>query len=140
MPLFAGQIETDVVTPTDIRQLTGVTASDFDFPSESDPEKALDTLLSIWIERIASHVHTRLEREIQAEDDEYKAIQDVVIRTVAKVVSVALQQRTSPVVQISDFAISILNTSEVVKDLPKELRPFKKSSINVFSSLEEYTE
>lgn len=137
MPLF-DEFVTDVVTPTDIRQLTGVSAYDFDFPNSETPEEAMDELLSIWIERIASHIHTRLERQISSDQDEYQAVQDILIRTVAKVVAVAQQQRTSPVVQISDFAVSILNTSEVTKDLGKELRPFQRGGLKVFSSLDEY--
>ncbi|WP_373896379.1 hypothetical protein [Virgibacillus sp. CBA3643] len=140
MPLFEGQIVTDVVTAKDIKQLTGTSTNDFHFSDEDNPQQALDDLLKNWIEKVASHMHTRLGRSISESDKEYLAIQDVLIRTVAKTVAVAQQQRTSPVVQINDFAVSILNTSEVTKDLDKELRPFLKKRVSFFSSLDEYKE
>jgi hypothetical protein len=126
------------VTPKDIKRLTGIQVADFMFENESDPTVALDELLSTWIEQISSHVEARLHHSISVEDTEYQAIQDVVVRTVAKVVAVAQQQRSSPVIQINDFAVSILNTSEVTKDLDKELKPFQHRKVSFFSSLGDY--
>jgi len=139
MPLFEKTV-TEVVTPQDVRNLTGVSAEYFRFPNATDPEAALDDLLSTWIERIASHIHARLKRTVLETDDDYLAIQDVLVRTVAKVVAVAQQQRSSPIIQIDDFAVSILNTSEVTKDLGTELRPFMRRSIDVFLSSDDYVE
>lgn len=147
MPLFKEKKTTEIVTAKDIKNLTGIKAEDFSFVDVDDPEKALDELLETWIERIASHIYVRLNRKISIEDGEFLAIQDVLIRTVANLVSIAQQQRTSPVVQIGDFAINILNTSEVTKNLDAELEPFiryKKPNrdgfVRVFSSLEDYKE
>ncbi|WP_227456677.1 hypothetical protein [Geobacillus sp. C56-T3] len=120
--------------------MTGVSAEYFRFPNATDPEAALDDLLSTWIERIASHIHARLKRTVLETDDDYLAIQDVLLRTVAKVVAVAQQQRSSPIIQIDDFAVSILNTSDVTKDLGTELRPFMKQSIDVFLSSDDFVE
>ncbi|OQP08932.1 hypothetical protein B1691_12925 [Geobacillus sp. 47C-IIb] len=132
MPLFEKPV-TEVVTPQDVRDLTGVSADHFGFPPDTDdPEKKLDGLLSTWIERIASHIHARLKRTVLEADDDYLAIQDILVRTVAKVVAVAQQQRASPIIQINDFAVSILNTSDVTKDLEAELRPYTRQKIDVF--------
>lgn len=145
MALFKGKEVTEVVTADDIRNLTGINASDFLFTDVEDENKALDELLEGWIKRIASHIYVRIERKVDVEDEEFLAIQDVLVRTVANLVAVAQQQRTSPVVQIDNFAINILNTSEVTKELDKELKPFiryKKGGssgwVSVFSSLEEF--
>ena len=137
MPLFEGQEVTQVVTPKDVRDLTGVQATDFHFESD-DIQKELDNLLKEWITRIESHMETRLKRTFVKDDIEYHAIRDILIRTVAKVVAVAQQQRATPIVQISDFAVSILNTSEVIKDLRTELKPFLKRRVSVFSSLDNF--
>ncbi|OQP07556.1 hypothetical protein B1690_03230 [Geobacillus sp. 46C-IIa] len=140
MPLFEKPV-TEVVTPQDVLDLTGVSADHFGFPPDvGDPETKLDSLLSTWIERIASHIHARLKRTVLETDDDYLAIQDVLLRTVAKVVAVAQQQRSSPIIQIDDFAVSILNTSDVTKDLGTELRPFMKQSIDVFLSSDDFVE
>ncbi|KQB92109.1 hypothetical protein ABEU79_09765 [Geobacillus thermodenitrificans] len=138
MSLFEKSV-TEVVTPQDVRDLTGVSADNFGFPPDiSDPEKKLDDLLSTWIERIASHIHARLKRTVLEKDDEYLAIQDILVRTVAKVVAVAQQQRSSPIIQINDFAVSILNTSDVTKDLETELQPYMRQKIDVFLSSDPY--
>lgn len=141
MPLFGGDTKvTDFVKAEDVRMLTGISASDFHFENQEDPEKALDELLNKWIEQIASHIHVRLGRTVDPNSDEALAIKDILLRTVAKLVAVAQQQRSSPVIQIGDFAVSILNTAEVTKDLNSELMPFKKSRISIFSSADCYEE
>lgn len=145
MSLFEGKEVTEVVTAQDIKDLTGITASDFNFVNEDDQEKALNKLLEKWIERIASHIYVRIDRTVSVEDGEFLAIQDVLIRTVANLVAIAQQQRSSPVIQIDNFAVNILNTAEVVKDLDRELKPFIKYKqggtsgwVSVFSSLGKY--
>lgn len=142
MSLFENREVTDVVTAKDIRDLTGITASDYQFSDDvEDPERALDEMLEVWIRRIASHIYVRLGRSIKEDAPESLAIQDVLIRTVAKLVAVSQQQRSSPVVRINEFAINVLNTSEVTKDLDAELSPFKrKTVISVFSSAEDFKE
>lgn len=145
MSLFEEKEVTEVVTAQDIKDLTGITASDFNFVNEEDQEEALNKLLEKWIERIASHIYVRIDRTVSVEDGEFLAIQDVLIRTVANLVAIAQQQRSSPVIQIDNFAVNILNTAEVVKDLDRELKPFIKYKqggtsgwVSVFSSLGKY--
>lgn len=145
MSLFEEKEVTEVVTAQDIKDLTGITASDFNFVNEEDQEEALNKLLEKWIERIASHIYVRIDRTVSVEDGEFLAIQDVLIRTVANLVAIAQQQRSSPVIQIDNFAVNILNTAEVTENLDKELKPFiryKKGGgsgwVSVFSSLDEY--
>lgn len=145
MILFEEKKVTDVVTAKDIQNLTGINANDFHFTNEEDQEKALETLLEEWIKRIASHIYVRIERKVSIEDGEFLAIKDVLVRTVANLVAIAQQQRSSPVIQIDSFAINILNTAEVTKNLDEELEPFinykkqnKKGWVSVFSSLDKY--
>lgn len=147
MSLFERKSVTEVVTSKDVQDLTGTSTNDFNFANTDDPEAALKKLLENWIERIASHIYIRIERTVSPDDGEFLAIQDVLVRTVANLVAIAQQQRSSPVVQIDSFAVNILNTSEVTKNLDEELKPFinykkknKKGWISVFSSLEKYEE
>src|SRR5699024_9852971 len=135
----------EVLTADDIRNLIAINASDFLLTEGEDENKARDDVLEGWDKRIASHIYVRIERKVDVHDKEFLAIQDVLVRTMANLVAVAQQQRTSPVVQIDNFAINILNTSEVTKELDKELKPFiryKKGGssgwVSVFSSLEEF--
>lgn len=118
MSLFEGQKVTEVVTATDIKRLTGITPDDFQF-QDGDPSEKLDELLYEWIEGIASHVHVRLGRTVKQDEEGYLAIKDIIVRTVAKVVAVAQQQRSSPIIQTGDFVVSVLNTAEVTNDIKK---------------------
>ncbi|UOQ43356.1 hypothetical protein MUN89_15705 [Halobacillus salinarum] len=138
MPLFEGNNVTEIVTADDIKKLTGISTNDFRFPNEDDQEKALDDLLNRWIKQIASHIRTRLGHPVFPEDEEYEAMQDIVTRTVAKLVATAQQQRSSPIIQINDFAVSVINTAEVTKDINKELKPFQERRVSVFSSLDDF--
>lgn len=147
MSLFEEKKASEVVTAKDIRELTGISEQDFTFINEEEPEKALDKILEKWIERIASHIYVRIDRQVNVDDGEFLAIQDVLVRTVANLVAIAQQQRSSPVIQIDNFAVNILNTSEVTENLDKELEPFMRykqggtsGRVSVFSSLESYKE
>lgn len=113
-----------MVTAEDIRHVTGISTSDIDFSDDSDSEGSLDELLETWIERIASHILVRLGRQVDPDGGEAPAIQDILTRTVANLVAVAQQQRSSPIVQVSDFATKVMNTREVTKELNDELEPF----------------
>lgn len=149
MSLFERLEVTEVVKADDIKLLTGIQSTDFNFVDEENPERALKELLETWIERIASHIYVRIGRKVNEDDGDFLAIQDVLVRTVANLVAVAQQQRSSPVVQIDNFAVNILNTSEVTSKLEQELKPFyrfeegennKKGWMSVFSSIDKYEE
>lgn len=136
--LFKDKDVLDVVSAKDVMNMTGISNDTFNFENEEDQEQAMQELIESWIKKIASHIYVRIDREVEEEDGDFLAIQDVLIRTVANLVAVAQQQRTSPVVQIDSFAINILNTTEVTKNLDKELKPFirfKKGGQSGFASV-----
>lgn len=145
MSLFEGGEVTSIVTAQDIKDLTGIKPEDFNFVNADNQDDALNSLINKWIERIASHIYVRIDRTVALDDGEFLAVQDVLIRTVANLVAIAQQQRSSPVIQIDSFAVNILNTSEVTSNLDKELKPFirykqggRSGWVSVISSLDEY--
>lgn len=120
-------------TAQDIIDLTGITPQALGF--EENQTTQLNTLLNTWLTRISAHIDLRLgDGAILQTDSKYPALVDVCLRTTAKLVAIALQQRTSPIVQINDFAISVLNTSAVIQDLDNELKPFQRRRVNFFNS------
>ena len=122
-------------TPQDVINLTGVKPSDLGLDELENPEQALTELLGTWMNRITAAINVRLNSgQVTVKDPNYEGIVDVCVRTVAKLVAIAVQQRTSPVVQIGDFAVNILNTSQVTKDLEAELKPYQKKPVSFFSS------
>ncbi|SDY71816.1 hypothetical protein [Thermoactinomyces sp. DSM 45892] len=116
-----------------VRQLTGVQPTTF---KVSDSE--LDAILVTWLVHISAEVDQRLGESVQPSDARWQGIESVVIRTVSKLVGYAVQSRTSKVVQVGEFAVKILNASDVVKDLDWELRPYQKRQLSLFHSGSEW--
>lgn len=122
-------------TPQDVINLTGVSPSDLGLDELENPAQALDELLGTWLNRITAAINVRLNAgQVTIKDPNYEGIVDVCVRTVAKLVAIAIQQRTSPIVQIGEFAVNILDTSKVTRDLEVELKPYQKKPITFFSS------
>ena len=121
--------------PQDVKNLTGVNPSDLGLDELENPEQALDELLGTWLNRITAAINVRLNAgQVTIKDPNYEGIVDVCVRTVAKLVAIAIQQRTSPIVQIGEFAVNILDTSKVTRDLEIELKPYQKKPVSFFSS------
>lgn len=115
-------------TPQDVRLLTGIKPIDLGFENET-AEQDLDELITTWLTRITSAINARLiQGEIKTTHSNYAGIVDVSIRTVAKLIAIAQQTRINPIVQINNFAVDIINTSQVIKDLDMELKPYQESS------------
>ncbi|MBD1373753.1 hypothetical protein IC620_15510 [Hazenella sp. IB182357] len=122
-------------SPEQIKQLTGLTT---DRLSDDMSDIELDAILNEWITHIGVEINTRLGEVIPIDDSRYKGIEAVALRTIAKLVTYALQNRTSGIVQVNEFTIKMLDASEVVKSLDRELKPYVKRTINLFHSGEEW--
>ena len=122
--LFKGKAASEVVTVDAVRQLTGITSDDFRLHDHDDADKALDDMLQQWIDETASNIRVRLGRQVDPQGPDGPGIRGVLVRTVANIVATAHQQRSSPVIQLGDFATRVLNTSEAFAKLDEELAPF----------------
>ncbi|MDZ5782106.1 hypothetical protein [Marinococcus luteus] len=134
MGVFEEQDITDVVTVSDVKQDTGVSPDDFYLSDKENPEEALDAMLTDWIERIESDVLVRIDKTFSDDDKGYHGMRDIILRTVAKMVGTAQQLRSSPIVQVDEFTSEVLNTSKVITELNRELRPFHERRVFMFSS------
>lgn len=146
--LFKDKKASEVVTVDAVKQLTGITSDDFHL-SEST---SLDKLLREWIDETASNIHVRLGRQVDPKGADGPGVRGVLVRTVANIVATAQQQRSSPVIQLGDFATNVLNTSDALDRLDDELVPFinytppgdddgtGKNRYDVFWSSQEYVE
>jgi hypothetical protein len=121
-------------TPKQVRELTGIQASHF---SKSMTEEELDAILLQWITHIGTEINVRLKETVSTGDSRYIGIEAVALRTLSKLVGYAIQNRTNKVVQIGDFAIQLLNSSDIIRDLDRDLRPYVNGKTTVFLSSEE---
>lgn len=128
-------------TPEDVIQFTGVRPDTLGIEGEH-AEQQLYNLLTEWLERISTAIDVRLAEgsPVRPTDKRHKGIVDIAVRTVAKMVTIAQQQRSNPVIQINEFSVTMINPSLVIKDLDEELRPYihnslRRSKIQFFSSI-----
>lgn len=119
--LFDSKRAVEVVPVSSVIQLTGTTPDALGLPDET----ALEDAIKAWVEETASNIHVRLGRTIDPHGIEAKGMAGVIVRTVANIIAVAQQQRSSPIIQLGDFATNVLNTSDALAQLDTELAPFK---------------
>ncbi len=93
---------------------------------ELTAEQKLNNLVESWIKEVTSEVNIRLGDQIPQDHEAYAGIKGLVKRKCSDLISLAYQQNTNPIVQIDDFAVDIVDSSQVFKNLDKELRPYKK--------------
>lgn len=145
MSLFEEGKAAEVVKPADIIEQAGITPEDMKLDQKNMPDKALEDMVKIWIEQIASHISVRLGYTIQEDATEKKAIEGILTGNVMNMITYTLQQRTSPIIQLGDYAVDIIEASRVIENLDDELKPFYKpskgkSKVRVFLSSNELNE
>ena len=121
-----------------VRELTGVKPSDLGVADMA----ALDNLISAWLADISAEIDARINGPVdpEAEPTRHAGVTAVAIRTTAKMVSYAIHSRSTPIVQVGDFAVQMLNSSEVSRELDRELQPYYRRKISLFHSGEEWTD
>jgi|SRR5690606_23111091 len=121
-----------------VRELTGVKPSDLGVADMA----ALDNLISAWLADISAEIDARINGPVdpEAEPTRHAGVTAVAIRTAAKMVSYAVHSRSTPIVQVGEFAVQMLNSSEISRELDRELRPYYRRKISLFHSGDEWTE
>jgi len=112
-----------------VKDLTNITADQF---RATETEEELDELLERWLKQITSAINTRLvQGEIEDDDDKYLGIVNLAERKCADLIAVAKQLHTGDIVNVDEFAVHILNTSQAFEDLTKELKPYQRRKVSV---------
>jgi len=119
-----------------IKVITGVTPQTFRFEDNNNqtPEEQLDKLLDTWREKVTSHIDARLREHVEEDDDRRKAVDDICERKVSDLVALARQMGTGDIVNTTEFAVHILNSSEALQHLSAELNAIRKRRLNAFLS------
>jgi len=120
-----------------VRELTGVKPSDLGVADVA----TLDNLISTWLADISAEIDARINGPIdqQIEPTRHAGVTAVAVRTAAKMISYAIHSRSTPIVQVGDFAVQMLNSSEIIRELDRELRPYYRRKISLFHSGDEWT-
>ena len=112
----------------EVLQVTSI--EPFDLGLEDDEKltakEKMKNLIESWIKEVTSEIDIRLGNKIPEDNQAYQGIKGLTKRKVIDLISLAYQQATNPIVQIDDFAVEIVDSSAIFKNLDKELGPYKK--------------
>lgn len=117
----------------DIKILTGVTPEDLGLQNEVDPDAALDTALTHWINGVGSVIDSHLGAlaPVDPADSKYAGVVGVAERTVANIIAYARGTRETVYAPVSEYAVEIFNASDATAKVEKELAAFLNKPVRV---------
>jgi hypothetical protein len=98
-------------------------------------ETELDQALTAWLTQFNSDMNTYLnEGEIPDSDSRKAGLDGIANRLLMKMYGYALQMRSSPVVQLGDFNIQMVDPGAVTRDLERQLLPYQRTHVDISAS------
>ena len=101
---------------------------------DKDDYNGLDGIVSDWILQCQSLIETYTNRTY-TDENVPGAVQNVLIRLVSNMATLAIQRRDSPIIKVNDWNITTLSSDIFTDDLKQDLRPFVKDSSNDYSKI-----
>lgn len=136
-------------TVDNVESISGVSPRDLGLEDEQDPDAALQDLITRWLKQISSQIDARLPQgHVDKQEDSREALNGLAERKATDLISFARHSRSSPIIQIDEFATKMINSSQVYEGLDEELEPFKDfedgsdgsgdgATVEIFSSVTE---
>ena len=128
--------ETNVeATPTDTVDLWITTTNVINFQSlkpqqfglQKTDNTGLNNLLCEWIRQCQSLITSFTHRDYTPGTCP-GAVQNVLLRLVSNMVTLAVQRRDSPIIKVNDWTISTISSDIFSDDLKEDLKPFVKDA------------
>lgn len=94
----------------------------------------LQTLLSDWIVQCQDLINTYTHRQYTSTTVP-PAVQNVLLRLVSNMVTLAIQRRDSPIIKVNDWSVQTISSDIFSDDLKNDLSLFVKDSSNDYSKL-----
>lgn len=109
----------------DVIRVSGVKPSSLKLDKGSDPDGALETLLTKWINQsmalIDSYCHrTFTKDEITA----FTVAESVCVRMTANMVALTQARKDTPLIKVNDWKVEISSAGIFTKELKDDLKPF----------------
>lgn len=117
----------------DIKQFTGVTPISINL--EQDDTTKLDEILSDWISQAEGLINSYINQEYE-DNDVPPAVKNVCIRIVANMVALSQARRETPIVNVNDWNVEIVNMNIFNKELKEDLTPFIKDHSTISDSVD----
>lgn len=94
----------------------------------------LQRLLSDWIVQCQDLINTYTHRQYTSTTVP-PAVQNVLLRLVSNMVTLAIQRRDSPIIKVNDWSVQTISSDILSDDLKDDLSLFVKDSSNDYTKL-----
>ena len=120
------------ITTTSVVNFHGLKPKQFNL--QKTDNTGLNNLLCEYIRQCQSLIETYCHRTYTPSDVP-GAVQNVLLRLVSNMCTLAIQRRDSPIIKVNDWNITTLSSDIFSDDLKEDLRPFVKDSSNDYSKI-----
>ena len=104
------------------------------FNLDKDDETGLNNMLCDWIRQCQSLIETYTHRSYTPSTVN-GAIQNILLRLVSNMTTLAIQRRDTPIIKVNDWTIQTVPSDIFTDDLKEDLKPFIKDSSNDYSKI-----
>lgn len=120
------------ITTTSVVNFHGLKPKQFNL--EKTDDNGLDNIISEWIIQGQSLINTFCHREYTSVTVT-PAVQNVLLRLVSNMCTLAIQRRDTPIIKVNDWNIQTVPSDIFTDDLKEDLKPFIKDSSNDYSKI-----
>jgi len=120
------------ITTTSVINFHGLKPKQFGL--EKTNTTGLETMLTDWISQCQDMINRYTDRNYTSSTVP-GAVQNVLLRLVSNMCTLAIQRRDSPIIKVNDWNITTLPSDIFSDDLKEDLKPFIKNSSNDYSKI-----
>lgn len=126
------QVEDLWITTTSVVNFHGLKPKQFNL--EKTDDNGLDEIIREWIIQGQSLINTYTHRNYTSTTIT-PAIQNVLLRLVSNMCTLAIQRRDTPIIKVNDWNITTVPSDIFTDDLKEDLKPFVKDAGNDYSKI-----
>jgi siderophore synthetase component len=128
---------TDYCTALEVIRLTGVKPSSLKLDKEADPDLALETLITDWIQQSMALIDSYCHRTFTVDETtSWNVVRSVCQRMTANMVALSQARRDTPLVKVNDWRVEISSAGIFTKELKDDLEPYIHTSSKVSGSID----
>ena len=120
------------ITTTSVINFHGLKPKQFGL--DKTDTTGLNNLLCEWIRQCQSLIETYTHRSYTPSSVN-GAVQNVLLRLVSNMITLAIQRRDTPIIKVNDWTIQTVPSDIFTDDLKEDLRPFVKDAGSDYSKI-----
>lgn len=113
-------------TVANVKTLTGIDLNPQKINADANN---LDDKLQNWLDQVSSIMNKIMRKEYASTSDEFNGLSLIAEAKTADVINLAIQQRENGVIRVDNFVISVINSSDFMRDMEQTLRPFRDKGL-----------